>query len=155
MVLYGYGLDPNEQDRLEEESFRRAWSLEEERIYRTLNGEDRKNLINIHENMKDKLWGLSSQSLVNNIAWRIYTEWCMNPEERGNPDLYNGEAFKKFIDDESYYAIKRLNKYVSDSESENIRNKVFEGLVKRADEFFYTNNKKENLRGSLEKYISL
>lgn len=157
MVLYGYGVDINEVDRLEEESFRRAWQSEEKRVYKTLNGEDRKILISMYENKNGKrgICGYSSEMFVDKIAWRIYTEWCMNSDERGNPDTYNGEAFKKFIDDETYYAIKRLNRHVSDSESENIRNKVFEGLVERAVEFFYSNDTEENLRCSLEKYINL
>lgn len=154
-MIYGFGIDVNEADRLEEESFRRAWELENVRIYKTLNGEDRKILINIYEDMNDKLCGLSSQSFVNNIAWRIYTEWCMDPDESGNSDTYDGEAFRKFIDDETYWAIKRLNRHVPDEESKNIRRKVFEGLVNRADEFFRTDSGKENLRCSLEKYIDL
>lgn len=153
MVLYGYGIDPNEQDRLEEESFREAWLMEEERIHKTLDGKDREILINIYKNMNTSLCKHFSEVFVDRIAWRIYTEWCMNPNERGNPDTYNGEAFRKFINDETYYAIKRSNRHVSDEESENIRRKVFEGLVKRADEFFYMNNNEDNLRCSLERYI--
>ena len=155
MVIYGYDLGPNEHDQLEYESFRRNWELGRERIYKTLNGEDREILINIYEDMNTKLFNWPSEYFVDKIAWRSYTEWCMNPHERGNPDNYNGEAFKKFINDETSYAIKRLNRHVSDEESKNIRYKVLKGLVRRADEFFFMNNKEENLGCSLERYIEL
>jgi len=45
MVIYGYGMSLDEQDLLEEISFRRRWEQEENRIYATLNGEDREILI--------------------------------------------------------------------------------------------------------------
>lgn len=150
MVVYGYGIDINEQDRFEGETL----ALERERIYKTLNGEDRRILVNILESMSRKNI-YPAGYFVDEITWRIYTEWCMNSKEKGNPDNYKGKAFNKFIDDETYYTIGRLNRYISDDESKKIRFKVFEGLIKRADEFFYKGNREENLRCNLEKYIDL
>ena len=152
MVIYGY-----EQDELESIRFRDAWSDEQNRIYATLNGKDRSDLIKIYSQITDRLY--SSNNFVNKIAWRIYTEACMNQTERFEPNKYNGEAFKKFINDETHYAIERTQKvglakvFLDESAFEDIRYKVLTGLVKKAIEFFSGSIDKGNLRCDLKTYI--
>jgi len=40
----------------------------------------------------------------------------MDSKEAGNPDSYDGEAFRKFVNDETNYAIERLNRPVYEEE---------------------------------------
>lgn len=94
-------------------------------------------------------------NFANEIAWRIYTEACMNQEEKFDPNKYNGEAFRKFVDDETHYAIERARKngLIICLETKetflDIRHRVLNGLVKKAVEFFSKDKIEGNLRCDL------
>lgn len=159
MVIYGYGSDINEQDELEEISFKNAWKSEQNRIYRTLGGKDRETLTCIYEKTSHEKVPYYPWEFVNEISWRVYTEACMNQEEKFNPDKYNGEAFRKFVDDETHYAIERALKdgLIQDSVTEktysDIRYKVLTGLVEKSVEFFSESKREGNLRCDIRRYI--
>ena len=142
----------DEQDELEERRFRSDWDAEQKRIYATLDKLDREVLIDAHSKIKDAPF--FSHDFVDNIAWRVYTEWCMSPSEKGNPDLYDGQPFKDFVNDETHYAIERMGRYVSPDEANQVRNNVLGGLAKRAVDFFRDINPDWNLREDLSQYLS-
>ena len=150
MVLYGYGLDMNEQDEMEEKSFLSAWQGEKGRIARTVKTNDREKMIQYFEKAQDRLKVFyNPHNFIDEIAWRIYTEACMNPEEKFNPDTYNGEAFEKYVQDEMYYNGRG-------------RDEILEAIVKRTFDFFIGNRgifksfamNKDNLRTSLVLYLT-
>lgn len=163
MVIYGYGLDPNEQDRLEEESFRRQWQGEKRRIALTTSVQLQETLREMYATLARDSSSYSTYDFVDAIAWRIYTEWCMDEEEKGNPDTYQGEGLMQFIERETYFAAERASKNGINVGHEEITRKVLGGLVARAHELFSDwhcnqpclTTDKRNLRTSLGAYIGL
>lgn len=141
----------NEQDRRKAEEFARKWKCEHEKIAGTIKPEDREKMLQYFERASDRLSVLhTSDHFVNGIAWRIYTEACMNPEEKFNLNTYQGEAFEKYVQDEMHYTGRG-------------RDIILEALVRRAIDFVIRNPDSsfegtptfwnENLRVSLAPYL--
>jgi len=183
MVIQGYGVDANEVAAREESDFRDRWQAEKARVARTVPINLREELIGLYLTTEHERTNQTPDIFVNTIAWRVYTEVCMNPEGNFNPDVYNGEALLKFIDDETLYAADRgrtkglLHDPTSSDTLRRVKHHVLDGLVKRAAELFArwqiyaeplppckeertpggalkrTYDDKDNLRCSLEQYI--
>ena len=106
-----------------------------------------------------KIASVNPKDFVRNIAWRIYTEWCLDKEESKNMNLcfgYNGRSYLKWVADERLYASQRKQDHMS-------REAILSGVVNRAVELFGDwkgkthsgeNQDRRNLRGSLEQYLS-
>jgi hypothetical protein len=182
MVIQDYGNDPNEQDAKEEKESQLAWQREKERVAKTTPQKYKTLLNEIYLTTPHEKLSSTPTCFVDDIAWRVYTEACMNPEEKFDHDKYNGEALAKFIEDEVYFASARaikkglINLPVSSRTGDEIRGKVLEGVVKRAIELFSDWNgitqppsrreedahgvshniyeDKRNLRDNLEAYVS-
>ena len=180
MVVQDYEIYPFEQDEIETISFRKRWQAEKARVVKTIPDTLKLELRIIFKRTPHDSLVQNEHVFVNAIAWRIYTEACMNSEERTNgfdPDTYKGEALLKFIDDETLFASKRAYEKGLELTSGQIRTKVLQGLVKRAIELFGSWNgydemsppsrkeedehevpkfiyeDKRNLRSNLEPYI--
>jgi len=153
MVLYGYGCDLEEQDANEHRSHLDDWNRERNRIYGTLLKEDRQILESGYDTFPDRCIFYNCGDFADAIAWRIYTEACMNPNEKFNAGEYQGEAFLKFVGDETNYAIERIAKGGLDINPNEVRIVVLEGLIKRGIEFFDQSDKTKNLRCDLRNYI--
>jgi hypothetical protein len=178
--MYGYGTDQDEVAEMEAREFHERWQAEKSRVIRTVPNGLGLELRTIFKRTPHNNPIQHEFVFVNAIAWRVYTEACMNPEERRNgfnPDTYKGEALLKFIDDETLFASRRAHEKGLELTSGQIRTKVLEGLVKRAAELFgewssydepqppsrkeedehgvpkYIYEDKRNLRDSLEPYI--
>jgi hypothetical protein len=181
MVIQGYGIDPFEQDDMEARDFHERWQREKERIAQSTPIHIRRRLEDIYASIPhEKLFTTPSQ-FADDISWRVYTEACMNSEEKFNPDNYHGEALTQFIGKEIYFASERASKKglleqppLNENPGEKISTKVLEGVVKRAIELFsdwngiteppskraeehgvynYIYEDKRNLRDSLESYV--
>ncbi len=169
MVIYGYGLSIFEQEKREVESFKEEWERKKSRISRDIPSNDAIILRELYQRFHCSSLSQSSFSFVENIAWRIYTEWSMSPESQGKDHYngYHGQAFTKFIDDETFYSMNRAFKSGKIQDRGNItfkeiRYKVLESIVKRAIELFRDWNgsttplvieDKRNLRTDLREYI--
>ena len=147
--MYGYEINQNEIADIEAREFSERWRWEQERIAKTIKPEDRVKMIQYFEkNAPDTFKGFFLPNcFVDEIAWRIYAEARMNPEEKFNPDTYQGEAFEKYVQDEMHY-------------NRRDRDKILEALVKRAIDFAMRKSgfeppsgDKENLRVSLLYYL--
>jgi len=176
MVLYGYGNNPNEQDRLEAESFIKAWANEQKRVAKTISGFMRAKLKQIYANTPHERLSTPPSQFVDNIAWRVYTEACMNGEVPESAD-YNGEALIKFVEIENMLASQRTSKGLFHQPSlspDELLTRTLEGVTRRAVELFsdwnghteppYREEKKDgciiriydnkrNLRADLRSYI--
>jgi len=86
----------------------------------------------------------STEEFVGKLRWRLFTEWCCSPTEGSadeykyhpfkntHPSSYECEAFTKWIDDETLYALQRTG---SDDYG-LVRHRVIGAAVKRAIEVF-------------------
>lgn len=139
MVIQGYSIDPFEQDEMEARDFHERWQREKARVVRTVPDSLNLELRTIFKRTPHDNVIQNEYVFVNAIAWRVYTEECMNPEKRANgfnPNTYKGETLLKFINDETIFASKRAHEKSLTLTGDEIRTKVLEGLVKRAVELF-------------------
>ena len=88
------------------------------------------------DELKEKLPPTTAEDFAGNIVWRIYTELCCSPEGRHvrNTDPHAGNAFKKWIDDETHYAIGE--KTVDENAYARIRRSIVRSAAARAAELF-------------------
>jgi hypothetical protein len=137
--------------------------------------ENEKIMADFYGQSRGKLGDLTGDKLVGNMEWRLYTEWCCNRgESRGKfHGSYKGEAFEKWIRDETHYAIEGEGfKWNPEQQRfdgndnfaqvyEQKRERVLQASVKRAVEFFgkckehqwpYEGDAR-NLRVSLKPYM--
>jgi hypothetical protein len=112
--------------------------------------------------------------LVDEMGWRVYSEWCCSrPSQGSSRTKYNGEGFRRWIDDETHYLIEstaliwdpRTNSFRDPASSltneryEIIRDQVLRGSLCRATEFFCSSGTfrpegdGRDLRTSLRGYI--
>lgn len=119
-----------------------------------------------------KVAGLKGEDVIDNAAWRIYTEWCMGEGKKKDHWNYDGAAFREWIIQETHFAMERLG-ILWDNETDSFvgenteityqktRSKVHEAVMRRAVELFseWENNQwpregdDRNLRVSLEPYL--
>lgn len=182
MVIQGYGNDPQEQDAREAQEFHETWQREKEKVAQSTPIQFRRRLEDIYASIPHERLFTTPSQFADEIAWRVYTEACMNPEEKFDPDTYHGQALTQFIGREIYFASERASKKglleqppLNENPGEKIATKVLEGVVKRAIELFsdwngitepssrreedghgvphYIFEDKRNLRDNLEPYI--
>lgn len=124
-----------------------------ERISQTLNEGTRQDLERIYVFTPHPKLQLTPKEFADNVAWAIYTEWCLNTPEKEKHKSYTGDALEKFIEEETHYALERAKT----SNYSSIRENVLKGLVKRAIEIFsdFRPEKREdnNIRCDLNAYI--
>ncbi|MBU0907639.1 MAG: hypothetical protein KKD18_00960 [Nanoarchaeota archaeon] len=103
------------------------------------------------------------------VGGRIYTEWCMSPESRGQDRCYNyqGQAFQRFVADETHYeGLRRAAAGEGDVWAPEVllqrRRDVLVAFTLRAVKFFQETGGKsarmmdrENLRCDLEPWLAL
>lgn len=169
MVVYGFGLDINEQIEEEKRCSQSVWQGEKERVAKTTPESWRTVFYEIYSSTPHERLTMTPSKFVDEIAWRFYTEGCLN-KDGFNPDKYNGEALKEFVARESYFALERATKKglleqppLNENSVEKISTKVLESIVKRAIELFSDwkgdmeppkgSDDKRNLRDNLEAYI--
>jgi hypothetical protein len=158
MVIPSYGNDLN------------SWQREKERVAKTTPKCWRNILLGIYDNTPHERLFTTPSQFVDDIAWRVYIEACLNPEEKFDPDNYRGEALMGFVGREIYFASERASRKglleqppLNKNSDEKIFSKVLEGVVKRAIELYSDWNgitqppkgsdDKRNLRDNLEPYV--
>lgn len=132
------------------------------------NWKDKELLASIYRNIEHPNVQTNPYSFVDDIGSRIFTEWCLESEDNSSHYLsYNGRGFEDFINREIHFLLCRQhhaqlrpsNQASSKEDYQVLKEKVFEGLVKRA---IYLSNKldgidnsrvMENLRCNLQAYI--
>lgn len=137
--MYGYGIDQDEVAAAEARDFKWTWEREKERVAGTVPRELRSGLQTLFKKIPHKGLFENEYVFVNAIAWRVYTEECLDQRQRKsdfNPDAYRGEPLLKFIDDEIVFAARRADEKKLGLTGSQVRTKVLEGLVKRAVELF-------------------
>src|SRR3989338_189503 len=166
MVIYGYESEL-EQEKREMNSFREVWNSKKLEISRDIPINDAVALREIYRRTPHDRLEDSPFTFVEDIAWRIYTEWCLSPESQCKyHNDYHGQAFTKFVDDETFFAMNRvIEKGLVQGGTQThkeIRYRVLEAIVKRAIELFSDWNSvkfpkmlddKRNLRADLREYI--
>ncbi|MBI2636431.1 hypothetical protein HYW84_03870 [Candidatus Peregrinibacteria bacterium] len=112
-----------------------------------------------------KIADMDPRKFVDNIAWRLYTEWCCDPANAAESyRSYDGQAYRQWVEQETHYAMqRRRNEHPQGGDvHQQVRTKIVEAVVSRAIELFsdweghtYPKNKedKRNLRASLQPYI--
>ncbi|MFA5856878.1 MAG: hypothetical protein WC867_05945 [Candidatus Pacearchaeota archaeon] len=138
--------------------------------------EDAFQMVVFYETSSNKLKGLNGDKLVENIEWRVYTEWCCNINESGSnlPKDYFGEGFNDWVNKETHFALERAGyewvekegRFKTTDESvyeiyHATRDKVLKAVVRRAVEFFkdckdyqwVQYEEPKNIRVSLEQYM--
>lgn len=115
--------------------------------------EDQEMITRSHVLDDHNIQGVSAGRLLSMIQYRVYEEWCMaNPYPYGDHSKYDGAALRRFIDDETHYAIKDKgfvwdllrNRFISpNSQGQRIedeypitRREVLDALVLRAIDLF-------------------
>ena len=127
-----------------------------------------------YDRKPEKVEDLTGGMVANNIEYRVYIEWCCDCRDVDHWS-YNGEAFNKWVRDETHLALERAdfkwdqkqNRFNSDGDFNQVyqqaRKRVLEAVVGRAVELFrdwqgqtspQTRNDTRNLRDSLEAYLS-
>jgi len=109
-----------------------------------INFEDFTGLMGIYKNIPHEGLKKDSVGFVLDISWRIYSEWCMSPDEGQkdtalNHNKYHGEGFTKFVNDEVHYELKRersANDRGSHEGYLKARQRVLGGIALRALELF-------------------
>ena len=88
------------------------------------------------EQHKKKLPQTTAKDFVSKIVLRIYTELCCSPEGRAvrSPDPHAGNAFKKWIDEETHYAIG--GNVIDENTYARIRRGILRSVSARAAELF-------------------
>ena len=121
----------------------------------------------------NRLPGQNPEDVVHKIGWRIYTEFCLNTDWSEH-DNYDGQAYRKWIDDEIHYAFERQHQHgqrpqeYKEREYACMRESVLRAVVARATELFLDWNggttpclspehptvpDQRNLRANLEEYM--
>ena len=97
-----------------------------------------------HETQPVKVHLKHARMLSQEIAWRLYTEFCLNNDWKKHGD-YNGETWKEWIADEVHYAWERRQASGENTSGEistkiyrEMRQKVIEAAAKRGIELFGT-----------------
>ncbi len=99
------------------------------------------------------------ESLVHMIAYRVYTEWCME----GNGIIwqtYTGQALTRFLEDEVHYHLSRQGIENAPNNDRYLKEKerVLFAFIRYADNFFKEcignlRRGDKNLRTSLQEWI--
>lgn len=123
-------------------------------------------LRDIYANTPHAHLALKPEDFVGRLGWRIYTEWCMSGESRWDEHrIYSGQAFEKFVDDETRYeGLRREHageKGVWSPEAiRGRRSEVLKSIVLRSIQFFeetggetYRPQDRVNLRCDLKPWL--
>jgi len=137
--------------------------------------EDAVLMASCYDSNPEKLDGVKGEDLVDNIEWRIYTEWCCNRDESVWEDhvRYHGQGLSNWVRNETHFTLERAG-YEWDSREGRFnangsfdetyratRADVLKAVVRRAFDFFkdckdykwVPDGNPENLRVSLEQYM--
>ena len=137
--------------------------------------QDKKTMVDFYGKSPQRIEGITGESLVRNLEWRIYTEWCCNKPESYwvQHTSYKGNAFDKWVRDETHYGLERAGYQWSDQQQrfdangtfsmiyKDARDRVLFAIVKKAVEFFKdcrdyqwpVEGDSRNLRTSLGPYL--
>jgi hypothetical protein len=125
---------------------------------------DRKILKDAYDAHPGKISKMDAETFVDEIAWRLYTEWCCNSGESGARHHFYGyerQPYHHWVNDETHYALEGAQ--VDQAKYQQVRTAILRGIVSRAVELFSewdrTNvvpqkDDKRNLRASLKPYLS-
>lgn len=129
-------------------------------------------LADVYESSPDKFPDLTSEQFLENIDWRIYTEWCMDTY-RGpsaqwtcsrHQEYEKNTPIAQWIAEETHFAIERLmqdGQNITEEVRDATRTRVVQAIAQRAMELFGTwkehqwpsKDDPRNLRVSLAPYL--
>jgi hypothetical protein len=122
----------------------------------------------------EKLGDLTGEQVVNNMEWRVYTEWCMGEGSGTEHRDYRGKGFDSWVRNETHLALERAG-FQWDDESRRFnadgdfdatyqatRARVLDAVVKRSVDFlkdcrdyqWVPDGNPDNLRVSLAEYMN-
>lgn len=138
--------------------------------------EDTAMMASFYDSSPERLHGVTGDKLVDNIEWRIYTEWCCNRDESDFKDhrFYTGHAFNDWVTKETHYTLERAGfnwdrqegrfdaNGTFDQTYRDAKSAVLIAVVRRAVDFFKEceeykwpwKGDTRNLRAPLEPYIA-